>query len=114
MEEFISKGLVRELLSSYAIPTLLVPRKDKSMRMCVDSRAINMINITYRHPLLWLEDMLDELHWSSVFSKVDLRSDYYQIQIRDGDEWKMHLRPKTAYMHGESCHSDFLMQQVLL
>ena len=68
--------------------------------MCVDCCDINKITVKYRHPIPRLDDILDELHGSCVFSKIDLNHGYYQIRMHEGDEWKLLLRLNMGFMSG--------------
>lgn len=86
-------------MSQWGAPVLLVKKKDGSMRLCVNYRQLNKVTIKNKYPLLRIDDLMDQLVGARVFSKIDLRSGYHQIEVKDEDIQKTTFR--TRYGHYE-------------
>jgi hypothetical protein len=87
-EELLAKGYIKPSKSPYGAPVLFVHKNDGTLRMCVDYRALNKVTVKNRYPLPWIDDLFDRLSGAKMFTRIDLRFGYYQIQIAQGDEEK--------------------------
>ena len=86
IEENLSKAFIRASSSSYASPILFVKKKNRSLRLCVDYRALKDITMKDRYRLPRIEETLNQIRGARYFTRLDLRSAYNQIRIKDGDE----------------------------
>ncbi|GJS32937.1 putative reverse transcriptase domain-containing protein [Tanacetum coccineum] len=85
LQELSDKGFIRPSSSPWGAPVLFVKKKDGSFRMCIDYRELNKLTIKNRYPLPRIDDLFDQLQGSSVYSKIDLRSGYHQLRVREKD-----------------------------
>jgi hypothetical protein len=90
--ELEQKGYIRPSSSPWGAPILFVKKKNGSMRLWVDYRALNDVTAKNKYPVPRINDLFDQLKGAKYFSKIDLRSGYYQLRIRSGDV------PKTAFV----------------
>ncbi|GKE77726.1 putative reverse transcriptase domain-containing protein, partial [Tanacetum coccineum] len=99
LQELSDKGFIRPSPSPWEAPVLFVKKKDGSFRMCIDYRELNKLTIKNRYPLPRIDYLFDQLQGSSVYSKINLRSGYHQLRVRDEDIPNTAFR--TSYGHYE-------------
>ncbi|KAJ0432655.1 putative nucleotidyltransferase, Ribonuclease H [Helianthus annuus] len=99
LDDLLAKGFIRPSSSPWGAPILFVKKKDGSMCLCIDYRELNKVTIKNRYPLPRIDDLFDQLQGASYFSKIDLRSGYHQLKVKDEDVHKTAFR--TRYGHYE-------------
>jgi RNase H-like domain found in reverse transcriptase/Reverse transcriptase (RNA-dependent DNA polymerase)/Integrase zinc binding domain len=99
LKNLMNKGFIRPSVSPFGAPVLFVHKKEGTLRLCVDYRALNKNTIKNRYPLPRIEDLMDRLGGSCFFTKIDLHSGYHQIRIKEEDVHKTAFR--TRYGHYE-------------
>ncbi|CAI7881578.1 unnamed protein product [Closterium sp. NIES-53] len=94
IEYLLDRQLIRPSTSPYGAPVLFTPKPDGSLRMCIDYRALNKQTVKNKYPISRIDDLLDQLRGATVFSKLDLRSGYWQIKMADNSIHKTAFRTR--------------------
>lgn len=99
LQELLDRGFIRPSVSPWGAPVLFVKKKVGTMRLCIDYRELNRVTIKNKYPLPRIDDLFDQLKDAKVFSKIDLRSGYHQLKVKEEDVQKTAIR--TRYGHYE-------------
>ena len=91
LQELVDRGFISPNISTWGALVLFVKKKDGTWRLCIDYRQLNKVTIRNKYLLPQIDDLFDQLQGAKVFSKIDLRSGYHQLRIRESDI------PKTAF-----------------
>ena len=99
LQELLDKGYIKPSVSPWGALVLFAKNNDETFRMCIDYRQLNRFTIKNRYPLPVIDDLFDQVRGASVFSKIDLRTGYHQLRIKEEDISKTAFR--TRYGHYE-------------
>jgi hypothetical protein len=99
LEKLLKKGYIHPSVSTWGVLVLFVKKKDETLRMCIDFRQLNKVTVKNKYPLSRIDDLFDQLKGAKIFSKIDLKSRYHQVRIKDEDINKTTIR--TRYGHYE-------------
>lgn len=97
VRDMLEQGIIQHNNSSFSSPIVLVRKKDGSWRLCVDYRRLNQNTVKDSFPIPLIEDQMDELGGSAVFSKLDLRSGYHQLRMDLGEEYKTAFKTRSGH-----------------
>jgi hypothetical protein len=97
LREMMDKGYIRPSVSPWGAPVLFVEKKEDTLRLCIDYRQLNKVTIKNKYPLPRIDDLFDQLGGASIFSKIDLRSGYHQVQIKGEDIHKTTFRMRYGH-----------------
>ena len=98
LQELLDKGFIRPSTSPWGAPVLVAKKKDKTLRLCIDYQQLNRVMIKNQYPLPRIDDLFDQLRGARVYSKIDLRTGYHQLRVREMDI------PKTTF---RMCYGHF-------
>nr|GEW94149.1 retrovirus-related Pol polyprotein from transposon TNT 1-94 [Tanacetum cinerariifolium] len=115
LKELFNNGFIRPSSPPWGSPVLFVKKKDGSFRMCIDYRELNKLTVKNRYPLPRIDDLFDQLQGSSVYSKIDLRSSYHQLRVREEDIPKtMDLMNRKMRIEQYFLMTDYSLWEVIL
>ena len=97
LKELLDLGLVRPSVSPWGAPVIFVKKKDGSLRLCIDYRDLNHAIVKNRYPMLRIDYLFDHMKGATILSKIDFRSGYHQLRIKEGDIPKIAFRTRFGH-----------------